>query len=79
MDVATLIIVSCVLFAQIWLMWRWIKEYRRNEVDTFEPPFVKPRGKHKVPVVRDEVAAWRREQEEKFAWESQLKQKENRR
>jgi hypothetical protein len=54
----------------------FLTKARRQENDTvfFSPAPVKS-SKAKKPVVRDELAGWRLEQEERYEWEQRLKEK----
>jgi hypothetical protein len=69
----------CCLLAQIWLLRRSVvKDDQQSQQEVGFSVF-KPAKASKKPRVRDELAAWRAEQEEKHEWEASLRQKENQR
>ena len=54
----------------------FLTKARRQENDTvFFSPSPAKASKAKKPVVRDELAGWRLEQEERYEWEQKLKGK----
>ncbi len=69
------------LIGQGYLWYRFyaicIRDVTRPERDVGFSVF-KPAKASKRPRVRDELAAWRVEQEERYEWESKLREKENR-
>ena len=48
---------------------------QKNVPDFFLPPKASTSKKAKKPTVRDEIAGWRQEQEERYEWESELRKK----
>jgi hypothetical protein len=75
MEWAALGLSVCCLLAQIWLL-------RRSVVRDVQQPqqqsgfsVLSPKKEPKRPRVRDELAAWRAEQEEKHDWEQKLRGK----
>ena len=70
-------LVIVVLLAQSYLMWRFLKRDIQQPSEQNDFSGFRLRKASKRPRVRDELAAWRQEQNEKYEWEAELKKKEN--
>ena len=51
------------------------KAWQKKDDPVFFSPSPTKASKAKKPVVRDELAGWRVEQEERYEWEQRLKEK----
>lgn len=77
MEIAAIAVAGIALLIAVYNMRkvaRSTKAASTEPVAFFDSP-PKKRGK-RMPTVRDDLAAWRREQQEKLEWESELKRKE---
>jgi len=79
MEIVALVLVFVALTAQSFLMMRWVKREMQQPSEHVGFSVFKANKASKKPKVRDELAAWRQEQNEKYEWEAELKKKENKR
>ncbi len=79
MEWAALVIAVLTLIAQGVLWWRFLRQDIHAPQQQIGFPVFKANKACKRPRVRDELAAWRQEQAEKYEWEAELKSKEDRR
>lgn len=62
---------------QIYLIWNWKRCETRADKGQFQFVEKKPAKGLKRPRVRDELAGWRQEQEERYEWEQKLRERES--
>jgi hypothetical protein len=75
MEWAALGLIVCCLLAQIWLLKRSVVRDMQQPQQQSGFSVLSPKKGPKRPRVRDELAAWRAEQEEKHDWEQKLRGK----